>query len=382
MSTRKRHYTAVDLARCTLSTLPDDTFTVEKENDVLYRLLELLPEYYSAKNASEHRMSEALITRIILEARSIIYSEPILVEVESPVYICGDIHGQYYDLTNIFTRCPVLGGTVLQAHGKDSGSSGTGAKRACREGESGDGEDREERATQAGFVFLGDYVDRGSHSIEVVVTLMALKIICPEKITMLRGNHEDEQIMFLYGFYDECKRRYNVRLFKLFADLFRVLPIAAIVNKSIFCTHGGLSVDLQNAYDIADPRPCNVPHSGVLCDLLWADPEIDLPRGVDWAPSPRRISYVFSPDALDDFLDNNELDLVCRAHQVVEEGYQFFPSCQKRRLLTVFSATNYCSEFGNRGGILCVDAEGVCSILTLEPPNFIQQRHIQQMRDN
>lgn len=362
----KREREKIDLSQCRLSELPYDTLSVSSENDVLYRLLELLPEYYSSKNPKEQRIPEGLIILILNEARSIMAKEPIVAEVSSPVYICGDLHGQYYDLINIFHLCPPLGGRFF---GKNNNKqtrveTDTNADEDCYK-----------------FLFLGDYVDRGTRSIEVVITLLALKIISPSQITLLRGNHEDEQIMVMYGFFDECKRRYNIRLFKIFSDFFRVLPVAALVNGSIFCMHGGISSELQNISDIPDPRPFNIPHSGVICDLLWADPEDDLPPECDWAPSSRRISYVFSERALEAFLKENDLSFVCRAHQVVEEGFRFFPSNKKRLLLTVFSATNYCNEFGNRGGILKVNPEGVCSIIVLEPPTSTQQWDINTFRD-
>lgn len=362
---QKRARITVELSECTLSTLPTDTLSVDTENDVLYRLLELLPDHYTSKSLGEQRIPEGLIIQILVKARAIIASEPIIVSVDSPVYVCGDLHGQYYDLVNIFKRCPPLGGKVF----------GSDSKRPRPDGE------RQQEEKFYSFLFLGDYVDRGARSIEVVMTLLALKIISPQHMTMLRGNHEDEQIMLLYGFYDECKRRYGVKLFKMFTDFFRVLPVAALVNGSIFCMHGGLSAELRFLKDIPDIRPCNVPHSGIICDLLWADPEADLPAGVDWAPSSRRISAVFSERALERFLSENDIDLVCRAHQVVEEGFQFFPDHKKRHLLTIFSATNYCNEFGNRGGVLSVDEKGVCSIITLEPPDFVQQRDIMLFRD-
>ncbi|CCW65477.1 unnamed protein product [Phytomonas sp. EM1] len=357
----KRSREFINLDKCTLSTLPSDTLSVNEEYDVLYRLLELLPENYASKIAAEQRVPEELIILIILKARSIIASEPIFIEMESPIYICGDLHGQYYDLINILNRCPPLGGKVFGRKSTDAGDCSN--KKTFN------------------FLFLGDYVDRGPRSIEVMITLLVLKIISPSSITMLRGNHEDEQIMLLYGFFDECKRRYSIQLFKIFTDLFRVLPVAALVNGTVFCMHGGLSCELLHLREIPDLRPCNVPHSGIICDLLWADPESDLPEGVDWAPSTRRISSVFSERVLEKFLKTNEIDLVCRAHQVVEEGFQFFPNNHKRHLLTIFSATNYCNEFGNRGGILCIDEEGVCSIMTFEPPNFVQQRDIMLIRD-
>lgn len=363
MHSHKRQRESFSLFQCKLSELPTDTLSIEKEHDVLHRLLELLPEYYSSRNPKEQRMPESLILLIINVARSIIAKEPIMVELSSPVYVCGDIHGQYYDLINIFHLCPPLDGKFTSKR-----LSGKKAKT-------------EKEAQTYKFLFLGDYVDRGARSIEVMVTLMALKIIMPSHVTLLRGNHEDEKIMMLYGFFDECKRRYSIRLFKAFTNFFCVLPVAATINGSIFCVHGGISSELKDVSCIPDPRPFSVPHSGVICDLLWADPDEDLHPDSDFAPSSRRISFVFSDRPLAKFLSDNNLSFVCRAHQVVEEGYRFFPSGDKRHLLTIFSATNYCNEFGNCGGILKVNEEGVCSIIVLQPPTDIQKRDIDSFKD-
>jgi diadenosine tetraphosphatase ApaH/serine/threonine PP2A family protein phosphatase len=208
-------------------------------------------------------------------------------------------------------------------------------------------------------------------------------------MVLLRGNHEDEHVASLYGFFDECKRRYSLRLFKVFCDLFRCLPVAAVVGESMFCVHGGISPELVTLSSIPDCRPCNVPHDGVICDLLWADPEHHLPVPVSsssaaleglFAPSPRNVSYVFSDEALSRFLARNDLDIVVRAHQVVEDGYQFFPAHQ-RKLITIFGATNYCDEFLNRGAALEVRDDMCCSILTLEPPSEEQRRLLRSLRD-
>lgn len=363
MHSHKRQRETFSLSQCKLNELPTDSLTIETEYDVLHRLLELLPECYSSRNPKEQRIPEPLILLIISVASSIIAKEPILVELSSPIYVCGDLHGQYYDLINIFHLCPPLNGRFI-------GKQSIDKKAKIEQGEE-----------MYKFLFLGDYVDRGARSIEVMVTLMALKIIMPSHITLLRGNHEDEQIMLLYGFFDECKRRYSIRLFKTFTNLFRVLPVAATINGSIFCVHGGISSELKAISNIPDPRPFNVPHSGAMCDLLWADPEDDLPLDCDFSPSPRRISFVFSERALAKFLHDNNLSFVCRAHQVVEEGFRFFPTDTKRHLLTIFSATNYCNEFGNRGGILKVNEEGVCSIIVLQPPSDVQKWEINSFKD-
>lgn len=144
---------------------------------------------------------------LCLKSREIFLQQPILLELEAPLKICGDIHGQYTDLLRLFE----YGGFPPEAN----------------------------------YLFLGDYVDRGKQSLETICLLLAYKIKYPENFFLLRGNHECASINRIYGFYDECKRRYNVKLWKTFTDCFNCLPIAAIIDEKIFCCHGGLSPDLQ-----------------------------------------------------------------------------------------------------------------------------------------
>merc|ERR1712232_960244 len=162
-----------------------------------------------------------------------------------------------------------------------------------------------------------------------------------ENFFLLRGNHECASINRIYGFYDECKRRYSIKLWKTFTECFNYLPIAAIIDDKIFCMHGGLSPDLKSMEQIRRIlRPTDVPDTGLLCDLLWSDPE--------------RVSL---------FLKRQDLDLICRAHQVVEDGYEFFA---KRQLVTLFSAPNYCGEFDNAGAMMSVDDTLMCSFQILK----------------
>lgn len=144
---------------------------------------------------------------LCLKSREIFLQQPILLELEAPLKICGDIHGQYTDLLRLFE----YGGFPPEAN----------------------------------YLFLGDYVDRGKQSLETICLLLAYKIKYPENFFLLRGNHECASINRIYGFYDECKRRYNIKLWKTFTDCFNCLPIAAIIDEKIFCCHGGLSPDLQ-----------------------------------------------------------------------------------------------------------------------------------------
>ena len=192
--------------------------------------------------------------------------------------------------------------------------------------------------------------------------LFAYKIRYKENFFLLRGNHESENINKIYGFFDECKRRYSVKLWKLFSDCFNSLPIAALINDKIICMHGGLSPDLTSLEQLKKiVRPTEIPDAGLLCDLLWSDPD-KLSTG--WGENERGVSVTFSPQVVEEFLEKHDLDLVCRAHQVVENGYEFFAN---RQLVTLFSAPNYCGEFDNAGALMTIDETLVCSFKILKP---------------
>lgn len=191
-------------------------------------------------------------------------------------FVTGDIHGQYQDLLRLFE----YGGYPPTAN----------------------------------YLFLGDYVDRGKQSLETICLLLAYKIRYPDKVFLLRGNHEDPKINRVYGFYDECKRRFNVRLWKIFTECFNCLPIAALVDEKILCMHGGLSPELENLSQIEQiERPTEIPDNGLLCDLLWSDPS---PASEGWSDSDRGVSSTFGADVVYEFLRKNSLDLICRGHQV------------------------------------------------------------------
>ncbi|TYZ67134.1 hypothetical protein PybrP1_009696 [[Pythium] brassicae (nom. inval.)] len=235
-----------------------------------------------------------------------------------------------------------------------------------------------------------DYVDRGKQSLETICLLLAYKIKYPENFFILRGNHECASINRIYGFYDECagglaalflvsipsptawltercavilrrhgtfqtgKRRYNIKLWKTFTDCFNCLPVAAIVDERIFCMHGGLSPELSQMEQIKRLiRPTDIPDTGLMSDLLWSDPDKDI---MGWGENDRGVSFTFGPDIVGQFLKRHDLHLICRAHQVVEDGYEFFA---KRQLVTLFSAPNYCGEFDNAGAMMsCLSPVG------------------------
>ena len=244
--------------------------------------------------------------------------QPTFLELESPITVCGDTHGQYPDLLKLFE----VGGFPPETN----------------------------------YLFLGDYVDRGKQSWETICLLLAYKIKYDENFFLLRGNHECASINRIYGFYDECKKRYNLKLWKVFIDLFNCLPIAASIDDKILLMHGGLSPELNTVDQLKKiVRPTDVPEEGLLCDLLWSDPESQC-NG--WGKNDRGVSVVFNEKVLSKFLQKNDMDLVCRAHQVVEEGYEFFGD---RQLVTVFSAPNYCGEFDNAGAMMVIDENLMCS---------------------
>ncbi|KAI5285700.1 hypothetical protein KEM52_002323 [Ascosphaera acerosa] len=208
----------------------------------------------------------------------------------------------------------------------------------------------------------GDYVDRGYYSVETVTLLVALKVRYPSRVTILRGNHESRQITQVYGFYDECLRKYgNANVWKYFTDLFDYLPLTALIENQIFCLHGGLSPSIDTLDNIrALDRVQEVPHEGPMCDLLWSDPD----DRCGWGISPRGAGYTFGQDISEAFNHNNGLTLVARAHQLVMEGYNW---SQDRNVVTIFSAPNYCYRCGNQAAIMEIDEGLKYTFLQFDP---------------
>eukprot|EP00055_Hartaetosiga_balthica_P018654 m.135032 g.135032 ORF g.135032 m.135032 type:complete len:307 (-) comp9816_c0_seq1:387-1307(-) len=263
--------------------------------------------------------------RVLCEkAREVLAEEGNVKEVACPVTVCGDVHGQFYDLIELFK----IGGDVPHTN----------------------------------YLFMGDYVDRGYYSVETVSLLVALKVRYPNRISLLRGNHESRQITQVYGFYDECLKKYaNPTVWTFFTDLFDYLPLTGLVDNQIFCLHGGLSPNVPTLDDIRNmDRVQEVPHEGPMCDLLWSDP--DDRKG--WNPSPRGAGFNFGKDISEKFNRDNQLTLIARAHQLVMEGYNW---SHDRNVVTIFSAPNYCYRCGNQGGILELDDILNYSFLQYDP---------------
>ena len=210
------------------------------------------------------------------------------------------------------------------------------------------------------YLFLGDFVDRGYYSVETFLLLLALKVRYPDRITLIRGNHESRQITQVYGFYDECLRKYgSVNVWRYCTEIFDYLCLAAIIDDKVFCVHGGLSPAINTLDQIrAIGRKQEVPHDGAMADLMWSDPE-----EVDgWGISPRGAGYLFGGDVVAKFNEVNNIDLIARAHQLAMEGYKtMFPLKSNKSqqpvdaLVTVWSAPNYCYRCGNVAAILELD---------------------------
>ena len=275
--------------------------------------------------------------------RQIFLDQPMLLELEAPLKICGDIHGQFMDLLRLFD----FGGFPPNSN----------------------------------YLFLGDYIDRGKQSLETICLLFSYKVKYRENFFLLRGNHESESITRHYGFYDECKRRSTVKIYRTFCDCFDCMPVVAIIDDRIFCCHGGISKELLEGPHTMDnirriERPTEIPESGLLCDLLWSDPDRDVD---DFGPSDRQISCVFGARQVSEFLRVHNLDLICRGHQVVEDGYEFF---SKRKVVTIFSAPNYCGEFDNCGSLMSVAEDLTCSFQILKPSEIIKPSHTKSVKTN
>ncbi|CAN7117789.1 unnamed protein product [Brassica rapa subsp. narinosa] len=271
-----------------------------------------LDQWISKVKDGQH-LSEDELQLLCEYVKEILIEESNVQPVNSPVTVCGDIHGQFHDLIKLFQT----GGHVPDTN----------------------------------YIFMGDFVDRGYNSLEVFTILLLLKARHPANITLLRGNHESRQLTQVYGFYDECQRKYgNANAWRYCTDVFDYLTISAIIDSTVLCVHGGLSPDVRTIDQIRlVDRNCEIPHEGPFCDLMWSDPE-DIET---WAVSPRGAGWLFGSRVTTEFNHINKLDLVCRAHQLVQEGLKYM--FQDKGLVTVWSAPNYCYRCGNVASILIFD---------------------------
>ncbi|KAK9451991.1 Metallo-dependent phosphatase-like protein [Limtongia smithiae] len=267
------------------------------------------------------RLHRKYVFAIILEAMKIFKSDPTMVEVDvmpgHKISVCGDTHGQFYDVLELFR----LNGEPSETHS---------------------------------YLFNGDFVDRGSWSTEVALLFFSYKWLYPKSFFMNRGNHEADDMNKVYGFEGECKAKYSEKIFKVFSESFSTMPLATLIGNNYFVLHGGLFSDDNITLD--DVRKFNrfsqkqPGQSGIMMEMLWTDPQPEPGRG----PSKRGIGLQFGPDITKRFCEKNKLMAVIRSHEVRMGGYEIEHG---GRLITVFSAPNYCDSQGNKGAVINIESD-------------------------
>lgn len=281
----------------------------------------------------EGKLSYSQIFRIIDAATIIMRKEPNLLKVDIPSVVVGDIHGQYYDMLGMF-----------EMFGDPS-------------------------KTQ--YLFLGDYVDRGDRSIEVLILLYAMKINFPKRFWLLRGNHESERMTSYFTYKRECIQRYSEELYEKSLESFKALPLCAILNEQFFCVHAGISMSLWDLEDInkIDRFKEDIPGEGLLCDLMWSDPTDDYDTETIHEDdiehyfrfnNERHCSVFYTYIAVQSFLEANKLLGIIRGHQPQDSGYRIYRTVESSgfpSLITIFSAPNYCGTYANMGAALVYNGE-------------------------
>ncbi|POS75292.1 protein phosphatase 5 [Diaporthe helianthi] len=256
------------------------------------------------------------VYQIILAVRKLCYDEPTMVEVKIPddvqLTVCGDTHGQYFDLMELFR----LNGSPSEKHW---------------------------------YLFNGDFVDRGSWSTEIALLLYANKWLRPNAFFLNRGNHETDDMNKVYGFEGECKAKYNERIFKLFSESFSALPLATLIGDKYFVLHGGLfsddNVTLDDIRKLNRHKQKQPGQAGLMMEMLWTDPQTEPGRG----PSKRGVGMQFGPDVTKRFCEKNGLEAIIRSHEVRMEGYE---EEHDGKCITVFSAPKYCDMTENKGAYI------------------------------
>lgn len=254
------------------------------------------------------------LIQLFIKLSEVLYAEDNLLRLKSPITICGDIHGQLFDLFQLFETA-------------------------------GDPDTKS-------YLFMGDYVDRGYYSLHTFVYLCALKLKRPTGIYLLRGNHESRQVNQMYGFYAEILLQFgHPGIWTFCNDIFDLLPMAAIIDEQIFSVHGGLSPDISTIDKISlINRNEELGQKGPFCDMCWSDPE----EVSEWKFNPRCAGYLFGENQSKEFCRINKLRFVTRSHQLAQEGYQWFFD---KTVITVWSAPNYMYRCGNLASVMEVSAD-------------------------
>lgn len=266
--------------------------------------------------------------KILIEVKKTFEKQPSMVEITVPengnFTVCGDIHGQFYDLLNIFS---------LNGH----------------------------PSPENPYLFNGDFVDRGSFSCEVIFTLFSYKLLYPDHFFMSRGNHESIYMNQMYGFEGEVKSKYTADMSDLFTEVYNWLPLCHLINQKALVMHGGLfkrdDVKLDELRTIDRNRQPG--EEGLMCELLWSDPQPQPGR----SPSKRGVGVQFGPDVTEEFCKNNNLDYIIRSHEVKPEGYEVM---HDGKCITVFSAPNYCDQMGNKGAFITMGPDAKPNFTTYD----------------
>ncbi|KAK2069592.1 hypothetical protein P8C59_004154 [Phyllachora maydis] len=269
----------------------------------------------------DKRIHKKYVYQIILAVKKIVHDEPTMVEMEIPegteLTVCGDTHGQYFDLMELFR----LNGKPTDKHW---------------------------------YLFNGDFVDRGSWSTEIALLLYAYKWLRPNGFFLNRGNHETDDMNKVYGFEGECKAKYNERTFKLFSESFSALALATLIGNKYLVLHGGLfsddNITLDDIRKLDRHKQRQPGQAGLMMEMLWTDPQPEPGR----APSKRGVGMQFGPDVTKRFCEKNGLDAIIRSHEVRMDGYE---EEHDGKCITVFSAPKYCDMTENRGAYINVGSD-------------------------
>ena len=270
-------------------------------------------DQFIEKLKSHQQITEMELQSLFSKAEEILYNEGPIISIQTPITVCGDIHGQFCDLLRLFD----VGGAPPETR----------------------------------YLFLGDYVDRGYNSIETFALLLSYKVKYPNNFFLLRGNHECKEVNKMYGLYDENINRFgHPGPYKMCNEVFEFLPLSAVVDGKLFCVHGGLSPGIKVIEQIGFfDRKNEIQSDSPISDLLWSDPDdID-----GWGVNQRGAGYLYGKNPTKEFLHNNRLKMMARAHQLAMEGYQWH--FNEKQLVTVWSAPNYMYRSGNKASVMFVD---------------------------
>lgn len=267
---------------------------------------------------NRRHVTEPQVISLMHALQEVLFNEPSCLDLPGPVTVCGDIHGQLFDVFQLF-----------EVSGEMSDDP------------------------SITYLFMGDYVDRGAYSLETFVLLAALKLRYPSRMFLLRGNHESRGQNQGYGFYDNCINIYgHAGVWGLCNETFNLLPLAAVVNKQVFCVHGGLSKNIRLIEEIElMRRNTAIPTEGPMTDFCWSDPG----EVADWTVNRRGAGWVFNGTHVREFCHRNGLEVVARSHQVAMEGVEWFFN---KSLVTVWSAPKYMGRFQNKACVMKVSSEG------------------------